>query len=106
MAPVLDTLPEALKDSTDGTTKIAVVRDVRIELREDAYDGRAFEITMVLADPPPGAETWPIEELWTIRRVARDIVANAMRENNIDLPWFVVFEPETIEPLASDDDES
>jgi hypothetical protein len=68
-----------------------VVRDVRVERREDAFGEEALFIVLVLADPPDGVETWPVNDLRTLRRRVREHLSEKVDDR---VPWFVVFEPE------------
>lgn len=119
MVPVvLDDLPLALKARAEGATKVAVVREVIPGVRVDDDGARTIVLTFVLADPPEGLETWPVEDLWELRRVAREIVpekvaeavAVVAREQGVtvdQLPpfsWGVEFKPETMPSLAADDE--
>jgi hypothetical protein len=79
-----------------------VVRDVRVDVREDAFGDEALFVVLVLSDPPEGHESWPVDDLRALRRFVRDYLT----ENTPDLatPWFVVFEPEHPDLDASEDD--
>lgn len=119
MVPVLlEELPTALKSRAEGTTRVARVRDVAVRVLEHDDGGMTVVLTFVLADPPDGMETWPVEELWELRRVAREIVpgtvARVVQEAALEagiavdaLPtfsWTVEFKPEHMPPLAADDE--
>jgi hypothetical protein len=119
MVPVmLDDLPPALKRRAEGTTEVALVRDVISRVHTEDDGTRTIVLTWVLADPPSGMDTWPIEELWELRRVAREVVpqavaravAEAAREAGTTaevLPafsWTVEFQPEHMPPLAKGDE--
>lgn len=96
MAAVLEQLPPALKDESAGKT---IVRDVRVELREDS-DGRAAAfVVLVLSDPPSDLEAWAVDDLWELRRKVREAIDRVTPELN--LPWYVAFEPENPD-LAED----
>ena len=100
---VTEQLPEKLRDKYAGQTKIT---DVKVEFREDSSEEPAVFFVLVLSDPPAGTETWPIDDLWELRRITRQVVADlvAQWEPSWEMPWFVSFEPENPE-LLSDDDE-
>jgi hypothetical protein len=91
---VAEQLPYSLKDRAEGTTRI---EEVRVEMREDSSDRMALFVVLVLSDPPPGRETWPVEDLWALRRAVRQAISET--EPELSLPWFVIFEPETTESL-------
>ena len=65
---------------------------MRVELREDSSDRQALFVVLVLSDPPSGLETWPVDDLWALRREVREAVADQVPD--LAIPWFVVFEPE------------
>lgn len=100
---VTEQLPEKLRDRYAGQTK---VKDVKVEFREDSSEEPAVFLILVLSDPPAGAETWPIDDLWELRRITREVISNlkAQLEPNWEMPWFVSFEPENPELLADDDE--
>lgn len=119
MVPVLlDDLPPELKSRAEGATKVAQVREVVSHLREgDDDDATTIVLTFVLADPPAGMDTWPVEELWELRRIARDVVpqalgaavAKAAADAGISVDaipkfgWTVEFKPEHMPSFAADD---
>jgi hypothetical protein len=118
MGPVLlDDVSPALKSHADGVTEIALIRDVlhRVDVEDDGT--RTIVLTLVLADPPAGMDTWPVEELWELRRIAREVVPKSLATaldktaeeagTSVDaLPafgWSVEFQPEHMPPLAEGD---
>jgi hypothetical protein len=100
---VADRLPGELRNRNAGVT---YVKDVKVELREDSSEEPAFFVVLVLSDPPTGHESWPIDDLWALRRITREVIDEIKEElePNWNLPWFIVFEPEHPE-LLNDDDE-
>jgi hypothetical protein len=94
----VEQLPPALKDKSAGAT---IIKDVRVEVREDSSDRMALFVVLVLSDPPNGLETWPVDDLWELRRTVR--VAVIERLPDLDMPWFIVFEPEHPDLLDEDD---
>jgi hypothetical protein len=116
---VLDEISPALKSRAEGTTKIAQIREVLTDIRTED-DGRwTIVLTFLLADPPKGMETWPVEELWELRRVAREVVPQSISKNlqelanerDIDvddlppISWTVEFKPEHMPPVAPADEQ-
>jgi len=96
---VAEQLPRELTDQSAGKTRI---EEVRVEVRQDSSERPALSIVLVLSDPPKGAETWPIDDLWALRRLVRDAMAETEAELN-GMPWFVVFESKSHEPLDPED---
>lgn len=119
MVPIaLDDLPLMVKSRAEGRTKIAQVRKIVPEVR-DQDDGRTTVVlAFVLADPPAGMDTWPVDELWELRSVAGEVVPGAIekalaevaakRGTTVDdLPafgWAIEFRPEHMPPIAPDDE--
>jgi hypothetical protein len=111
MSPVDELLPQELTGQFAGKTK---VKDVRVDVREDSSERPAVFITLILSDPPKAAETWPVEDLWALRRMVREAKDRAeatwRSENKSDppeLPWFVEFQTTREEVLDWEDiDES
>jgi len=68
------------------------VRDVRVEVREDAFGEDALMVILVLSDPPDDQESWPVDDLRALRRRLREVLAPRLDE--IGMPWYVMFEPE------------
>lgn len=100
---VTEQLPEKLRDRYAGATK---VKDVKVEFREDSSEQPALFVILVLSDPPANNETWPIDDLWEIRRFAQQAMDDLTErwEPNWETPWFVSFEPENPELLTDDDE--
>jgi hypothetical protein len=95
----VERLPPALKDKSAGAT---IIKDVRVEVREDSSDRQALFVVLVLSDPPKRLETWPVDDLWELRREVRKVVAERLPK--LDMPWFIVFEPEHPDLLDEDDE--
>lgn len=70
------------------------VRDVHYDIAEDRDGIPSINLTVVLADPPAGTDTWPLEEILPLRRVVRS------RANEMDLeaPFYLWFLPQTDPP--------
>jgi hypothetical protein len=114
-ATQLEALPARLKDR--ALPLVNLLRDVRSRVEQDGDGGTMVMLTFILADPPDGAETWPVEQLWELRQIAREVVpavlndavASAMDELSVPahlvprFSWAVEFEPEHMPPLSSDD---
>jgi hypothetical protein len=96
----VERLPPALKDKSAGAT---IIKDVRVEIREDSSDRPALFVVLVLSDPPRGHETWPVDDIWQLRREVRDAIADQLPD--LELPWFIVFEPEHPDLLDEDDEQ-
>jgi hypothetical protein len=100
---VAEQLPHELAGQHAGETR---VKDVRIDLREDSSGRPALFVVLVLSAPPKGADTWPIDDLWKLRRMVSDTKARveAKAESSApELPWYIVFESEHDELLDAED---
>jgi hypothetical protein len=99
---VADRLPNELRKHQAGKTEI---RDADMRFEEDSSGEQALYIVLTLANPPKGQQTWPIDDLWALRRDVLTIKTRVEDELNepIDLPWFVVFEPEKPSELENED---
>jgi hypothetical protein len=86
MMATVEQLPPALRGQSVGATI------VRVDMRADSSDRLALFVVLVLANPPEGFDHWPVEDLWELRR--RVLAAIAERVPHLDVPWYVVFEPE------------
>lgn len=100
---VTEKLPDQLRDRYAGGT---LVRDVKVEFRDDSSDQEALFVILVLSDPPAGADTWPVDDLWELRRLTREAIADITKklDPQWEMPWFVSFEPQNPELLADDDE--
>jgi hypothetical protein len=96
---VVDLLSDRLKDQEAGSIQ---VKDARIEVRDDPSGEAGLVIVLVLSDPPPGAETWPVDDLWELRRIVRDVVAEVGLSPD-NMPWSVAFESEDHGELEPED---
>ena len=94
----VEQLPEALRSKSAGAT---IIKEVRVDFREDSGDRLALFVVLVLTDPPDQG-TWPVDDLWELRRVVRETIAE--QAPDLDMPWYVVFEPEHPDLLDEDDD--
>lgn len=114
----LDDLRPVLKDRAKDSPEIAHLRDVLSDLHREDDGSTTIVFTFVLAAPPDGMETWPVDELWELRRVAREVIPKSLEKalaeaaakagTTVDaLPqfgWTVEFKPEHMPPLAPDDE--
>lgn len=100
---VAEQLPHELAGQHAGKTR---VKDVRVDLRDDSSGRPALFIVLVLSAPPKGADTWPIDDLWKLRRMVSDTKARMEAQAEYaapELPWYVVFESEYEELLDAED---
>jgi hypothetical protein len=118
VALMLEDLPPELKRLAKGATKVARIHEVVTYTRQEEDGGATLVLTFVLADPPAGMDTWPVEELWELRRIAREVVPSAIAKVLADaaqqagttveaLPsfsWTVEFKPEHMPTLEADDE--
>jgi hypothetical protein len=90
---VADRLSDELKEHQAGKTE---VRNASVRFEEDASGHEALYIVLTLANPVRGQATWPVDDLWALRRDVLEIKTRAEHDlkEPINLPWFVVFEPE------------
>ncbi|HEY1456967.1 MAG TPA: hypothetical protein VGF15_00485 [Solirubrobacteraceae bacterium] len=102
MAAVADRLPDELRERQAGKTE---VRDVKVRFEEDGSGREALYLVLTLANPPRGQPTWPVDDLWSLRRVALETKTRleAKHKETIDMPWYVVFEPEKPGALEDED---
>jgi hypothetical protein len=89
MTATVERLPPALRDQSAGDT---IIRDVRVETRGDSSDRLSLFVVLVLTNPPAGLDHWPVDDLWELRRRVRAAIADKLPD--LDIPWYVVFEPE------------
>jgi hypothetical protein len=76
-----------------------------VRFQEDSSGQLALYLVLILANPPKGQATWPTDDLWALRRAALEAKTRveAKSKDTIDLPWFVVFEPEKPAELEDED---
>jgi hypothetical protein len=96
----LEQITDALEDRGIVVGRTQVVA-VRTRLDSDPITGDAIIIKLILADPSEGLDTWPAEDLWSIRELTRDLINEADPDGTI--PWVVSFEPESAGELDTDD---
>ncbi len=80
------------------------IRNASLRFEEDSSGREALCIVLTLADPPQGQRTWPPDDIWALRRDVLDIktrLEDELREP-IDLPWFLIFQPERPTELDSE----
>ena len=88
------TVRKAVKPLKDETVGRTLVRDVRVERHPDSSGEDAYYVTLVLADPPVGQDTWPLDDLRRMRGAVRRALGQA---SDLDATWYVVFEPEHLD---------
>jgi hypothetical protein len=90
---VADRLPDALREHQAGTTE---VRRAAVRFDEDSSGAEALYVILTLANPTQGQETWPVDDLWALRRDVLEVKDRLEAEHDeaIDMPWYVVFKPE------------
>lgn len=94
----VERLPDELEDRSAGDTRIS---RVQIRVGEDSLGEPAMFVILTLSDPPNGLDTWPVDDIWALRRKVRDAIAKVAPD--LELPWFVMFEPEHAEDLEAGD---
>ena len=74
---------------------------VAVELRRDpnSTGEEAWFFDVVLANPDPAEETWPVDDLTDLALAVGD---EALRRG-LEWPWYVFFTPETDEEFADED---
>jgi hypothetical protein len=74
---------------------------VAVELRRDAnsHEEEAWFFDVVLPDPDPAEETWPVDDMIDLELAVGD---EALRRG-LSWPWYVFLKPETDEPQADED---
>lgn len=99
---VADRLPDALRQHQAGRTRVL---DAKVRFEEDASGDEALYIILTLANPARGQATWPVDDLWALRRDVLEIKTRLENEHKeaLNFPWFVVFEPEKPSDLEVDD---
>jgi hypothetical protein len=88
----------ALTNRTAGRTRIV---GVRVRYGEDSDGDPALFVKLMLSDPPAGMDTWPVEDVWELRRAVRDVITGLEPQPNV--AWFISFVPESAEELEPDD---
>jgi hypothetical protein len=91
------TLEEAgaeLAELVTGWRGGADVRDVSVDVSEDRDGVTSVYLSAVLADPPPGADTWPLEDIVPLRRAVR---ARA-NELGLEAPVYLLLKPASDPP--------
>jgi len=98
---VTDRLSDELRAHQAGKTE---VRDAKVRFEVDASGEEALYVVLTLANPTRGQATWPIDDLWALRRHVLEIKTRLERDLNepVELPWFVVFEPERASDLEDE----
>jgi hypothetical protein len=84
----VEELPNALRDRRAGRTTVS---GVRVSFGDDSAGERAVYIELFLPEPPEGFDTWPVEDLWKLRRMVQRNLAD------LGTPWYVSFLPEGLE---------
>jgi hypothetical protein len=81
-----------------GRTRVVAVRS---RLTQDPSGDDAIVIKLVLADPPADLETWPVEDLWSIREGVSQLIRDVDPEGTT--PWLISFESEDAGDLDPED---
>lgn len=101
LMPTIDAvLEEKLQGLKSGTTRVV---SARVQRGEDSEGEPALFLELTLTNPAAGEETWPIDDIWALRRQISDVVASV---EEITGPWFIRFQPEDpgeLEPTDLDE---
>ncbi len=76
-----------LQGLKSGTTEVL---SAKVRHEADSEGEPALFLELTLTNPPPGEETWPIDDIWALRRKVRDVVASI---GDVTEPWFIRFYP-------------
>jgi hypothetical protein len=87
---------ELQEEPPPGGTRVV---SVTVRSGEDSEGSPALFVELVLSAPPEDQGTWPVDDLWLLRRMLSD----AVRDIPTDVSWFVTFEPETAEEVTAED---
>jgi hypothetical protein len=105
VAPVLkqedqSRLAEEIREWLSSQT-FGSLSPVTVELRRDpnSDDEEAWFFDVVLPNPDPAEEAWPIDDIVDLQLSVRD---EALRRG-LAWPWYVFFKPETEEEFADED---
>lgn len=98
---MIEQLHEALRDAHLAAGNTAVT-DVQVRRGPDSSGESAIFIDLTLSNPAQSGETWPVEDIWELRRKIRNVVWHVYPED-FDLPWFVSLQPEEPGELAPED---
>jgi len=86
--PTVDAvLEERLQGLESGTTRVL---GAKVRHDEDSEGEPALFLELTLTNPPPGEETWPTDDIWALRRLVGDVVAEI---GEVTTPWFIRFYP-------------
>ena len=96
--PTVEELPAALTNQEAGGTRVV---GARVSYREDSEGEPAVFVELILSDPPAGMDTWPVEDVWALRRAVREAIENLDPE--LDMSWFISLAPEREEELDPED---
>ena len=91
-------LDKELRGRRAGQTQI---EQVRVREAEDSQGEPAILVAVTLSNPPDGLETWPVEDVWNLRRQVSDVAQGV--EEMLERPWYITFEPKDAGELAPED---
>jgi hypothetical protein len=93
----LERVEQALTDRhfNIGGVRVVVI-DASLGVDSDGED--AIIVRVVLA--PPEGDTWPVEDVWELRRMIRDVIASVDPE--LEIPWVISIESEDESEDAQD----
>lgn len=86
--PTIDAvLEQKLQGLASGATRIL---SAKVRHDEDSGGEPALFLELTLTNPAPGEETWPIDDIWALRRKIGEVVGSV---EGIAEPWFIRFHP-------------
>ncbi len=94
-ADLVAPLRAALTGVAAGDTK---VKDALLRFDDDSVGAPALFVELILSNPPAEQGTWPVDDRRDLRRKVREKMSEVAPD--LELPWFVTFQPEDAEPLA------
>jgi hypothetical protein len=89
-------LQDALVGREAGSTRII---GVHVRQGEDSDGQPAVFVDLLLTNPPGDRDTWPVDDIWTLREIVRETISGLPVEG----PWFIRFAPEDAGELEPED---
>lgn len=87
------------RDVAEGQTS---VESIEVAPGEDSEGAPALFVIVTLSNPPAGQETWPVDDIWALRRLFRRKILEVDPE--LEIPWFISFRPADADALDPEDE--
>lgn len=99
----LDALRDQVTKARSGSIRVV---DAQVESRFDPDGEEYVQVSLVISEPPPGQQTWSLEDAFNLRQAVRRSAAALGLSSPLSVSMTVAGDADTEEDDLPDDDDS